>query len=228
VGQTLLYAVHLLTASGAALAVFAAIAVAGLDWRAAFIWLGLALIVDGIDGPLARRLRVRERLPDWDGGTLDFVIDYTTYVFVPAIILALGCGLSGFAAALAATLVAVSGAIYFADTRMKLDDNSFRGFPAGWNMIVFVLFVLAPHPAVVMAVTAALAALTFLPVKFIHPVRVERWRPLTLTVSALWFAVATWIVIANFDVSPVLQSVLLAASLYMFGVGAVQQIFQPR
>jgi phosphatidylcholine synthase len=228
VGQSLLYAVHLLTASGAALAVLAAIAVAGLDWRTAFIWLGLALIVDGIDGPIARRLRVRERLPDWDGGTLDFVIDYTTYVFVPAIILALGCGLSGFAAALAATMVAVSGAIYFADTRMKQDDNSFRGFPAGWNMIVFVLFVLAPHPAVVMAVTVALAALTFLPVRFIHPVRVERWRPLTLTVAALWFIVATWIVAANFDVSPVLQGVLLAASLYMFGVGAVQQIFQSR
>jgi phosphatidylcholine synthase len=228
VGQSLLYAVHLLTASGAALAVLAAIAVAGLDWRAAFIWLGLALIVDGIDGPLARRLRVRERLPDWDGGTLDLVIDYTTYVFVPAIILALGCGLSGYPAALAATMVAVSGAIYFADTRMKQDDDSFRGFPAGWNMIVFVLFVLAPHPAVVMAVTVALAVLTFLPVRFIHPVRVERWRPLTLAVSALWFVTATWIVAANFDVSPVLQGLLLAASLYIFGVGAVQQIFQPR
>ena len=227
-GQSLLYAVHLLTASGAALAVLAAIAVAGLDWRAAFIWLGLALIVDGIDGPLARRLRVRERLPDWDGGTLDFVIDYTTYVFVPAIILALGCGLSGYPAALAATMVAVSGAIYFADTRMKQDDDSFRGFPAGWNMIVFVLFVLAPHPAVVMAVTIALAVLTFLPVRFIHPVRVERWRPLTLAVSALWFVTAIWIVAANFDVSPVLQGLLLAASLYIFGVGAVQQIFQPR
>jgi len=228
VGQSLLYAVHLLTASGAALAVLAAIAVAGLDWRAAFIWLGLALIVDGIDGPIARRLRVRERLPDWDGGTLDFVIDYTTYVFVPAIILALGCGLSGYPAALAATMVAVSGAIYFADTRMKQDDDSFRGFPAGWNMIVFVLFVLAPHPAVVMAVTIALAVLTFLPVRFIHPVRVERWRPLTLAVSALWFVTAIWIVAANFDVSPVLQGLLLAASLYIFGVGAVQQIFQPR
>ena len=227
-GQSLLYAVHLLTASGAALAVLAAIAVAGLDWRAAFIWLGLALIVDGIDGPIARRLRVRERLPDWDGGTLDFVIDYTTYVFVPAIILALGCGLSGYPAALAATMVAVSGAIYFADTRMKQDDDSFRGFPAGWNMIVFVLFVLAPHPAVVMAVTIALAVLTFLPVRFIHPVRVERWRPLTLAVSALWFVTAIWIVAANFDVSPVLQGLLLAASLYIFGVGAVQQIFQPR
>ncbi len=227
-GQTHLYAVHLLTASGAALAVLAAIAVAGLDWRAAFIWLGLALIVDGVDGPLARRLRVRERLPDWDGGTLDFVIDYTTYVFVPAIILALGCGLSGYLAALAATLVAVSGAIYFADTRMKLDDNSFRGFPAGWNMIVFVIFVLAPHPAVVMTVTMALAALTFMPVKFIHPIRVERWRPLTLAVGGLWFIAATWIVAVNFDVSPVLQGILLAASLYMFGVGAVQQIFQPR
>ena len=105
-----------MTASGAALAVLAAIAVVGHDWRAAFFWLGLALIVDGIDGPLARWLRVRERLPDWDGGTLDFVIDYTTYVFVPAIILALGCGLSGIPAALAAIMVTVSGAIYFADT----------------------------------------------------------------------------------------------------------------
>lgn len=226
-GRTHLYAVHLLTASGAALTVLAAIAVAGHDWRAAFFWLGLALIVDGIDGPLARRLRVRERLPDWDGGTLDFVIDYTSYVFVPAIILALGCGLSGIAAALAAIMVAVSGAIYFADTGMKQDDNSFRGFPAGWNMIVFVLFVLGPHPAIVMAVTMALAALTFLPVRFIHPVRVERWRPLTLTVTALWFIAATWIVAADFDVSPILQGVLLAASLYIFGVGAVQQIFKP-
>ena len=147
---------------------------------------------------------------------------------MPAIILALGCGLSGYLAALAATMVAVSGAIYFADTRMKQDDNSFRGFPAGWNMVVFVLFVVAPHPAVVMAVTVALAALTFLPVRFIHPVRVERWRPLTLGVAAVWFFVATWIVAANFDVSPVLHGVLLAASLYMFGVGAVQQIIRPR
>lgn len=227
-GKTHLYAVHLLTASGAALAVLAAIAVAGLDWRAAFFWLGLALIVDGVDGPLARWLRVRERLPNWDGGTLDFVVDYTTYVFVPAIILALGCGLSGVPAALAAIMVTVSGAIYFADTRMKQDDNSFRGFPAGWNMIVFVLFVLELHPAIVMAVTMALAALTFLPVRFVHPVRVERWRPLTLTIAVLWFVVATWIVAADFDVSPILQGVLLAASLYMFGVGAVQQIFKPR
>ncbi len=227
-GKTHLYAVHLLTASGAALAVLAAIAVAGLDWRAAFIWLGLALIVDGLDGPLARWLRVRERLPDWDGATLDFVIDYTTYVFVPAIILALGCGLKGFPAALAAILVAVSGAIYFADTRMKQGDHSFRGFPAGWNMIVFVLFVLSPHPAIVMAVTVALAALTFLPVRFIHPVRVERWRALTLAIVVLWFVVAIWIVAVDFDASPILQGVLLAASLYMFGVGAAQQVFRPR
>ncbi len=226
--QAHLYAVHLLTASGAALAVLSAIAVAGLDWRAAFIWLGLALIIDGIDGPLARRLRVRERLPKWDGSALDFVIDYTTYVFVPAIILALGCGLSGFMAALAATIVAVSGAIYFADTGMKQPDHSFRGFPAGWNMIVFVIFVLAPPPAIVMAVTVALATLTFLPVRFIHPVRVERWRPLTLAVAILWFFLATWIVAANFDVAPVVKGVLLAASLYIFGVGAVQQVLRSR
>ena len=74
----------------------------------------------------------------------------------------------------------------------------------------------------------ALAALTFLPVRFIHPVRVERWRPLTLVVGVLWLVVATWIIAVKFDVSPVLQGVLLAASLYMFGVGAVQQIFKPR
>ena len=83
-----LFAIHLLTASGAAFALLSMMAITDGNWTAAFIWLGIALLVDGIDGPIARRYRVRERLPKWDGAALDFVIDYTTYVFVPAVIVA--------------------------------------------------------------------------------------------------------------------------------------------
>src|SRR3954454_19660770 len=94
VEQRSLFAIHLLTASGAAFSLLAVMAIAEGAWNRAFVWLGIALLVDGVDGPLARRPRVRERLPKWDGAALDFVIDYTTYVFAPAIIVAQALGLS--------------------------------------------------------------------------------------------------------------------------------------
>lgn len=217
------FAIHLLTATGAALSLLAIMAVADGNWRTAFAWLGAALIVDGIDGPLARRYRVRERLPQWDGAALDFVIDYTTYVFVPAIIVAQAFGLPTSLGAFAGILVAMTGALYFADTRMKQPDNSFRGFPAGWNMAVFVIFVFLPPPAVTVGIIVLLAVLTFMPVNFVHPVRVVKWRNLTLALLAVWFAAAAWLLAANFEAPGVVKFALLGASLYLVSVAAVQQ-----
>lgn len=223
VGQRHLFVIHLLTASGAALAVLSVLAIADADWIAAFFWLGVATLVDGIDGPIARRWRVRERLPKWDGAALDFVVDYTTYVFAPAIILAEALGLSSLLGAGMGIVVAVSGALYFADTRMKRPDNSFRGFPAVWNMPIFVLFVFQPPPAVTVVVVLALAVMTFLPINFVHPLRVLRWRVATLVATAAWVVCALWLVAADLDVPPAVRLALLASSAYLFCVAALQQ-----
>lgn len=217
------FLVHVLTAAGAGLGLLAGLAIAAGDWRAAFVWLGIAALVDGIDGPIARRLRIAERLPRWDGATLDNVIDYTTYVFLPALILALGCGLSGLTAAIAGLVVTVSAAIYFADSRMKQPDNSFRGFPAAWNMAVFVIFAFQPPPGLTMAVVLALAALTFAPVNFVHPLRVVRWRPLTLAACGLWLTAALWLLVVDFGPAPLARGLLFVASAFLVAVAAVQQ-----
>lgn len=219
-----LFAIHLLTASGAALALLATLAAARGEWRAAFVWLGIALIVDALDGPIARRYQVGSRLPRWDGSALDFVIDYTTYVFVPAIILASGCGLGTFFGILAAMIVAITGALYFADTRMKEPDNSFRGFPAAWNLAVFVLFALQPHPFVTFMVTVLLAVGTFLPVNFVHPVRVTKWRWLTLLMMVLWMVCAGILIATGFDQNSTVEMLLLVTSFYLLGVAGVQQL----
>jgi len=219
-----LFAVHILTASGAALALLAVLATQSQNWQGAFVYLGVALFVDAVDGPLARRLRVSERLPKWDGAALDYVIDYTTYVFVPAIIVANSGMLERSVATWAAIMISVSGAIYFADRRMKQPDNSFRGFPAVWNMPVFVLFVFQPPAPVAMLTIVMLAVMTFLPIQFVHPNRVIKWRSLTLTVTAIWALSAAWITAIGFQPAPVAQAALLAASVYLLVVSGIQQL----
>ncbi len=153
-----------------------------------FWWLGLALFVDGIDGPIARKLEVKEILPTWSGELLDNIIDYVTYVLIPAFALYqrgfMGEGLSFLSAA----IIVVSSAIYYADTGMKTKENFFKGFPVVWNMVVFTLFVIEPGQWVSFAVVVACGILTFVPVNFIHPVRVERLRPINLGMTLLWCA----------------------------------------
>ena len=228
VGQRYLFAIHVLTASGAALALLALMAITAEDWNTAFVWLGIALLVDGIDGPIARRFRVRERLPQWDGAAMDNVIDYTTYVFAPAIIIAKAIGLSPILGVIAGIIITVSGALYYADTRMKQPDNSFRGFPVVWNMVAFALYAFPPPQAVTMLVVIALAVLTFLPVNFVHPVRVVKWRAATLPIFVLWFLACAWLIWTDFQ-TPLLVKVLLAAtSLYLLSVSGVQQLLRKR
>src|SRR3954465_4719703 len=127
------FSIHVLTAAGAAVALFALLAATHGDWPLMFLWLGVALVIDAIDGPLARALNVAEVLPNWAGDTLDLVVDYTTYVFVPAYAVA-AAGLMPDALALpAAAAIAITGTLYFANREMKTPDNFFRGFPAVWN-----------------------------------------------------------------------------------------------
>lgn len=188
--RALAFSVHVLTASGAALALLALVAAVRGEWPLMFGWLGLALIVDAVDGPLARRLRVVELQPRWAGDVLDLVVDFTTYVFIPAyVVVAAGLMPQAWATA-AGTAIAVTGALYFADRTMKTEDNHFRGFPAVWNLIVFYLLLLRPAPGVVAATVVAFAILTFVPIRFVHPIRVRRLRGLTVAVLASWAVLA--------------------------------------
>ena len=140
------FAVHIFTASGAACALLALIAAVRTEWPNMFVWLGVALVIDGIDGTFARRLRVAEVLPRWSGDVLDLVVDILNYVFVPAYAIASGGLLPESLASALGLVVAVTGSLYFADRRMKTVDHYFRGFPALWNIAAFYLFLVKPSP----------------------------------------------------------------------------------
>lgn len=222
------FAIHLLTASGAALALAAALGAARGEWRFVFLCLGIALIVDAVDGPLARKFDVKARLPWFDGAALDFVVDYSTYVFVPAFVLATSSLLSGPFDLIAGVVVAVVGALYFADRRMKTEDQAFRGFPAVWNGLIYVLMVFAPPEWLTLAIIALCAILTFAPVEFVHPVRVVALRPLTLAVTALWSVLAIIALVEHLDPGLPVKIALGLATLYLAGIGAVLQFRRNR
>ncbi len=213
------FAVHVLTASGAALAFLALILATGGQWSAMFVCLGLALVVDGVDGPLARAFKVAEVLPRWSGETLDIVVDFVTYVFVPAYAIA-GSGLLPPALALpAGILIVVTGAVYFADRDMKTSDNFFRGFPVLWNLAAFYIDVLQPEEGLTAAIVALLTILTFAPIKFLHPLRVQRLRALNIVLLLLWAALAIVAVVDDLSPGPYVTWGLSLIAIYFFTIG---------
>lgn len=217
------YSIHLLTASGAALALLALIFATGEHWEAMFFCLGLALIVDGIDGPLAREFRVAELLPRWSGETLDLVVDFTTYVFTPAYAIAASGFLPSVLAIPSGVVVVLTGAIYFADREMKTDDNYFRGFPAVWNLAAFYLYVLEPPAWLAATLVFALAALSFTPIKFLHPLRVKKWRPFNIGLLAGWAMLALITLAMGLHPGPYVTWPFTAIALYFFVAGLLRR-----
>ncbi len=220
--------VHLLTATGAVLSMFAMLAAVEEQWSLMFLWLVVALIVDGIDGPLARRYDTPKNWPTYDGVLMDLIVDYLTYVFIPAYALFKSGQLDGWTGWLAMIVILYGSVVYFADTRMKTKDKSFSGFPACWNMVVLVLFALAPPPWVALLVVIALSIAMFLNLKFIHPTRTKRWRNVSLPVSLAWVCFAAWAAWANFAEGSLAHWGLMLTSLYLILAGIAQQILPER
>ena len=217
------FAVHIFTACGAALALLALIFATGGHWAAMFFCLGLALVVDGVDGPLAREFKVAELLPRWSGDTLDLIVDFTTYVFVPAYVIAASGLLPHVLAIPSGIVVVITGALYFADRQMKTDDNYFRGFPAIWNLAAFYLYLLEPPPWMAATMIVALAALTFAPVKFLHPLRVKRLRVLNIALLAGGAVLAFLAVINDLNPGPYVTWPLAALAVYFFAAGLLRR-----
>ncbi|MCL7463730.1 CDP-alcohol phosphatidyltransferase family protein [Phaeovulum sp. NW3] len=216
--------VHLLTATGAVLSMLAMLAAVDGEWSLMFLWLVVALVVDGVDGPLARRYAVRKNWPTYDGVLLDLIIDYLTYVFIPAFALFKSDLLPGWTGWIAIIVITYTSALYFVDTRMKTKDNSFAGFPACWNMVVLVLFAIAPNFWVVLALVVALAGAMFTNLKFIHPMRTQRWRSLSMPVALAWTACAGWAAWVDFHPDSWANWGLVVTTLYLLLAGIAQQI----
>jgi phosphatidylcholine synthase len=204
------WAVHLYTALGAVLGLLAIDYIARENWRGAFVMMAVAVVIDASDGTFARALRVRERIPFFDGALLDNIVDYLNYVAVPVFLMtrarilpatAAGETIAGFAI--------VASAYGFSRVDAKTEDNYFRGFPSYWNLVALYLYCLDFPRMLNAAIVALLALMVFVPIKYIYPNRTELMRPLTLTLAAIW-AVAT---AAMLSMLPAHSDILLYTSL---------------
>lgn len=222
--RTKALSVHLLTASGAVFAMLAMLAAVDQKWDLMFLWLVVAFFVDGIDGPLARRYEVTRNAPVFDGVLLDLIIDYLTYVFVPAYALFKSGLLPGWTGWTAIIVITFASALYFADTRMKTKDYSFSGFPGCWNMLVLVIFALEPNFWVSLVLVSSLAIAMFAPLKFVHPVRTKRWRNVTLPMALGWTFFAGWAAWVDFHPETLAHWGLVVTSVYLLSAGIGQQI----
>ena len=217
------FGVHILTASGAFFAFLALVAAAEFRFPQMFLWMGVALLVDGVDGPLARKLEVKKWWPYWSGEMLDAVIDYFTYVMLPAFALYQSGLMGKYASFACAAIIVITSAIYYADTRMKSRDYGFIGFPVAWNMVVFTLFIVSPGPAYSMIIVLITAILTFVPVIFVHPVRVRVWRIPTLIIFVTWGVSGMIGIWYDLDAPLLIDGIIVVTSIYLFCIGFVLQ-----
>ncbi len=216
--------VHLLTATGAVFAMLAMLAAVDEKWGLMYVWLVVAFIVDGIDGQLARKYNVRANAPTYDGVIMDMIVDYLTYIFIPAYALFKSGLLPGWPGWICIIVITFASTLYMSDTRMKTKDYSFSGFPACWNMVVIVLFALEPHFYVILGIVVVLAVAMFTPLKFVHPVRTMRWRWLSFPMALAWTFFAGWAAWVDFDPQSWAHWGLIVTSVYLVSAGIIQQL----
>jgi phosphatidylcholine synthase len=180
------YVVHLMTASGAVAGLLALQAVFDNRWRAALLWLIVCQVLDGLDGPIARRFDVTIHAPLIDGHILDLVVDYVTCVVVPVALLARLELLPQHYETLVAGTIFLSSALWFARTDQETEDHWFNGFPAVWNLVVPTLLIFGSSSKVVMIVSLVLCASQLTKFKIPHLVRVAEFRKITLPLTIVY------------------------------------------
>lgn len=198
------WSVHAFTTSGIVLGFLALVAVLKGDAVLAFVMLGLALFVDGVDGTLARKARVTEYTPNFDGASLDLVIDFFTYVAVPALMIywfnmvpVPFYFVPSTWSLVAASLIMAVSCYTFANVGMKSSDYYFVGFPAIWNVVVLYFYLFNTGWLINLITVIALSVLTFVPIKFVHPLRVTHWRSITIPMTVVWAAMTLSLVISG-------------------------------
>ena len=202
--------VHIYTASGALCAFFGTLAVFSSRYRDAFLLMALATFLDATDGVLARAAAVKEVLPGFDGARLDDIVDYLTFVFLPALLLYQSGALPSGWGALVSSCILLSSAYGFASGDAKTDDHFFTGFPSYWNIVALYLYAAKVPPAINAVILIGLTALVFVRIGYVYPTRTPTLRTLTLVLGSIWALLITAVIYTLPDV----PGVLLAASLF--------------
>jgi len=219
--------VHLYTASGALAAFFGTLAVFDADYREALLWMAAATAVDATDGLLARKARVRERLPAFDGARLDDVVDYLTFVFLPVLFLyesgALPDGWGGGIA----SVVLLSSAYGFAADDAKTTDHFFTGFPSYWNIVALYLHVAALPPAWNAMILLALSALVFWRIGYVYPSRTPTLQALTIGLGVCWGVIAVAMILRVPRVPPPLFALSFVFPVYYAVLSFVLHVRRP-
>ncbi len=210
--------VHVFTATGILCALLATLAVNEGAYPLAFAWLGVALIVDGIDGTFARMVDVGRRLPRFSGERLDLVVDYVTYVFVPTLALLHAGKLKGTMGLALAGLILMSSLFHFSDNSSKTDDHCFVGFPAVWNIVAFHLFAFSPPAALTSGLILLCVGLTFIPMRWLHPMRVKQLLWLNLSATVVWLGAASHVLWNGFPATGWAAWALGITALYAVGL----------
>ncbi len=192
------WGVHCYTAGSALLALLALEALVDRRFAAAFAWLAVAMLIDCTDGTMARRWRVKQVLPHFDGAKLDDIMDYLTYVLVPVALLVRAELLppGGLGIATAALPLLASG-YGFCQAEAKTADHFFTGFPSYWNVIALYLYVFQWPAMVNAAVLLLFSALVFVPLRYLYPSRMPTARRLTYVLGAIWGA-AVFVLLSQF------------------------------
>jgi phosphatidylcholine synthase len=224
------WGVHLFTAAGVVVALLALLAIERGQPELALLWLFVALVIDGLDGMLARSARVRERLPRIDGDALDLVVDYLTYVLVPAWFILEGGYLPATLAFPLSSAILVSSLYVFARRDMKTDDGFFRGFPALWNVVALYFFLLKPAPPLAAAVVIAFVVMIFAPVHVIHPFRARDYRPFAPVLVIVWTSTTAALLLPNVGdaVRIILVVVSLTSAALLIGLGLLRTLHGSR
>src|SRR5687768_6120236 len=219
---------HVYTASGVVFAFLAARAVIDHDYRTAFFWLAVQIAVDATDGVLARALRVKERTPKFDGAKLDDIVDYLTYVFVPALFVWRAILVPDRWTPWVVSAMLLSSAYGFNRTDAKTADHFFTGFPSYWNIVVFYLLVLRLPAAVNGAILLALAVMVFVPIRYVYPSRTPVLRGPTNVLGAIWGVLIGVMLWQYPGISPPVLWASLVFPVYYFGLSLVLQTRRAR
>jgi phosphatidylcholine synthase len=210
----LAWLVHLYTALGALVGLFAILAIDAANFRLAFFFMAVAIAIDATDGTLARAARVKELLPWFDGTLLDNLVDYLNYVIVPCLALLRASLLPPQDALWLAALPVISSAYGFCQRDAKTADHFFLGFPSYWNIVVFYLYALRSPLWINAFLIIALSILIFVPLRFIYPSRAPRFRAQTNFFGALWGVIILYVIYRLPEPSPGVLSVSLIYPAY--------------